>query len=66
MIEKIILSYVVENLPSLVTGVVIAAATYKLQSYELRLKKLENRLAKQINVCIEDDPLRAKRLLGDD
>ena len=65
-IEAMTLKWLLENFPSLITSLVIAAAWIRFERFTGRVNKLEKQLKRQINVCIKQDATRAKELLGDD
>lgn len=66
MNETQLLTYILNNWPSFISGAIIATVLYRLTSFNARLEKLEKKLNRQIKLCIDADPLRAKRLLSDD
>ena len=64
--EALILKWLAENMPSIITGLTIAAAWIRFERFTSRVERIEKQLKKQINVCISQDARRAKELLSDD
>lgn len=64
--EALILKWLAENTPSIITGLTIAAAWTRFERFTSRVEKIEKQLKRQINVCIKQDATRAKELLSDD
>ncbi len=64
--EALILKWLAENMPSIITGLTIATACIRFERFANRVEKIEKQLKRQINVCIKQDATRAKELLSDD